>query len=97
MSDATIALIAAVARNGVIGDGTGLLWKLPSDLRRFRQLSWGKPLVMGRRTFESIGRILPGRETIVVTRSSNFAAPGAHMALNAAAALAVCAALGLDR
>ena len=64
------ALIAAVARNGVIGRDNQLLWRLKTDLRRFRDLTTGKPLVMGRKTFDSIGKPLPNRDTIVVTRAS---------------------------
>ena len=63
-----VSLIAAVARNGVIGVENRLPWQLPEDLRRFRALTWGKPIVMGRRTHESIGRPLPGRRNIVITR-----------------------------
>jgi dihydrofolate reductase len=72
--------VAAVARNGVIGANGGLPWRLSSDLKRFKALTWGKPLVMGRKTFESIGRALPGRETIVVTRDPAFARPGVFVA-----------------
>lgn len=68
-----LALVAAIAENGVIGAGGATPWHLPSDLRHFRSLTMGKPLVMGRRTFEAIGRPLPGRETIVVTRDRGFA------------------------
>jgi dihydrofolate reductase len=75
-----IVLVAAVARNGVIGAGGALPWRLASDMKRFKTLTWGKPLVMGRKTFESIGRALPGRETIVVTRDPAFAPPGAFVA-----------------
>lgn len=63
-----VSLIAAVARNRVIGAGNRLPWRLPADLRRFRAITWGKPIVMGRRTHESIGRALPGRRNVVVTR-----------------------------
>ena len=56
-----LALVVAVSRNGVIGVGGGLPWRLPSDLKRFRAITWGKPILMGRRTFESIGKPLPGR------------------------------------
>lgn len=68
-----LALVAAIAENGVIGAGGVTPWRLPSDLRHFRDLTMGKPLLMGRRTFESIGRALPERETIVVTRDRTFA------------------------
>ena len=73
-----IALVAAVARNGVIGADNELIWKLSSDLKRFRALTWGKPLIMGRKTFESIGKPLPGRETIVVTRDRRILRPPAR-------------------
>jgi dihydrofolate reductase len=80
MRQAIISLVAAVARNGVIGLGNRLAWRLPTDQKRFRALTLGKPLLMGRKTFESIGRVLPGRETIVVTRNGDFAAAGVHVA-----------------
>ena len=63
-----VVLIAAVARNGVIGNGPDIPWTLPGDLARFKRLTMGHPVVMGRLTFDSIGRPLPGRRTIVVTR-----------------------------
>ncbi|HSK39799.1 MAG TPA: dihydrofolate reductase [Arenibaculum sp.] len=64
-----ISMIAARARNGVIGRDNGLPWRLPSDLRHFKALTLGKPVIMGRRTFESIGKPLPGRCNIVLSRS----------------------------
>jgi dihydrofolate reductase len=82
MIQATVSLVAAVARNGVIGAGNRLSWRLPTDQKRFRALTMGKPLVMGRKTFESIGRVLPGRETVIITRNPSFAAAGAHVALD---------------
>ena len=95
-----LLIVAAVARNGVIGDGDKLLWRLSSDLRRFKALTLGKPLIMGRKTFQSIGRPLPGRETIVVTRDRNFKPDGALVAHDIAAALALAderaAAMGAD-
>lgn len=72
-----ILLIVAVADNGVIGAGGGLPWRLKSDLRRFKQLTLGKPIVMGRKTFASIGKPLPGRTNIVVTRDAGLTLPGA--------------------
>ena len=84
-----LVLIAAVARNGVIGADNRLLWRLPTDLKRFRSMTLGKPLVMGRKTYESIGRPLPGRETVVVTRDHGFVAPGVHVAHSLEAALAI--------
>ncbi len=72
-----LVLVAAVADNGVIGRDNGLPFRQSSDLKRFKALTWGKPLVMGRKTFLSIGRPLPGRTSIVVTRDRAFAAAGA--------------------
>jgi dihydrofolate reductase len=95
-----LILVAAVARNGVIGAGDRLLWRLSSDLKRFKALTLGKPLVMGRKTFQSIGRPLPGRETIVVTRDRDFRPDGALVAHDLDAALALAgaraAAMGAD-
>jgi dihydrofolate reductase len=87
-----VALIAAVAANGTIGLGSHLPWRLPEDLRRFKALTLGHPVIMGRRTWESIGRPLPGRTNIVVTRSTRFAAPGALIAHTLDEALATAAA-----
>jgi len=71
-----LSLIAAVGKDGVIGAGGKLPWKLPADLAHFKQVTMGHPIIMGRKTFESIGRTLPGRENIVVTRQHDYAAPG---------------------
>lgn len=71
-----IVFIVAVAENGVIGLGSAMPWRLKSDLKRLKALTIGKPVVMGRKTFESIGRPLPGRTNIVVTRDREFSAPG---------------------
>ncbi len=73
--DPTIALIVAVAENGVIGRAGQLPWHLPDDLKRFKALTMGKPMLMGRRTFDSIGRPLPGRTSLVLTKSANWAPP----------------------
>jgi dihydrofolate reductase len=86
---ATIALIAAVAENGVIGAGNGLPWRVRADFRRFRSLTMGRPIVMGRKTFESIGRALDGRDSIVVTRQPSASFEGAVAAASLKAALAV--------
>lgn len=75
----SISIIAAVARNGVIGRGNRLPWHLPEDLKRFKQLTWGGAIVMGRKTYESIGRALPGRENIVLTRQAGFVAAGCRV------------------
>src|SRR5690606_8908083 len=69
-----IALIAAVARNGVIGRDNQLPWRLPGELKYFKAVTLGKPVVMGRKTFPSLGKPLPGRSNIVITRDSKFAA-----------------------
>jgi dihydrofolate reductase len=84
-----IVLIAAVAENGVIGFHGAIPWRLKSDLQRFKALTSGRPVVMGRKTFASIGRPLPGRTNIVVTRDSGFRAAGAVVATSFADARAV--------
>lgn len=73
---AKIVLVAAVAQNGVIGADNKLLWRLKSDMKHFRALTMGKALIMGRKTFDSIGKPLPGRHTIVLTRDPAFAVEG---------------------
>ena len=83
-----LVLVAAVADNGVIGQGGGLPWRLKSDLRNFRAITMGKPVVMGRKTYLSIGKPLAGRTNIVVSRNRNFAAPGVVVAPSIEAALA---------
>jgi len=84
---ATLAIIAAVARNGVIGANNGLPWRLPADLAHFRALTMGHAIVMGRKTWQSLGRPLPGRQNLVVTRDRAFEAPGATVAHSLADAL----------
>jgi dihydrofolate reductase len=86
-----IYLVAALARNGVIGAQGRLPWHLPEDLQHFKKLTLGHPVIMGRRTWESLGRPLPGRENIVVSRQRGFAAPGASVAASVQAAIALCA------
>jgi dihydrofolate reductase len=71
-----IVLVVAVAENGIIGNAGGLPWRMKADLRRFRALTLGKPVIMGRKTFESIGRALDGRDNIVVTGQPDYAAEG---------------------
>ena len=83
-----ISLITAVSANGVIGRGGELPWHLSDDLKRFKQLTLGKPIVMGRKTFESIGRALPGRQNIVLTRQSEFAADECDVVSSIDAAIA---------
>ena len=71
------SFVVAVARNGVIGHTNGLPWRLPADLAFFKRLTMGHPVIMGRLTYQSIGKALPGRLNIVVTRTPGFEAPGA--------------------
>ena len=85
--DTPVAMIVAVARNGVIGHQNRMPWYLPEELQHFKRTTQGKPLVMGRATFESIGRPLPGRTNIVVTRNPDFSHPGIKTAANLADAL----------
>lgn len=84
----TVTLVAAVAANGVIGVDGDLPWQLPADLKHFKQLTLGHPMIMGRATYDSIGRALPGRTTIVVTRNPAWTADGVETASSLSAALA---------
>lgn len=86
-----IAAIAAMSENRVIGKDNGLPWNLPADLKYFKQITDGKPILMGRKTFESIGRPLPNRYNIVVTRNAGFAAPGCLVVNSIDTALAAVA------
>ena len=86
-----IYLVAAIAANGIIGASGKLPWHLPEDLKHFKRLTMGHPVIMGRRTWESLGRPLPGRENIVVTRSAGYVAPGAAVVSSLDAAIALCA------
>jgi dihydrofolate reductase len=86
-----LSLIVAVARNGVIGKDNRLPWRIPEDLKRFRTLTMGHHIIMGRRTWESIGRPLPGRTSVVITRDRAYLAPGATVVHSFADALAACA------
>lgn len=88
MDDVTVSIIAAVAENGVIGDAGAMPWRLSTDLRRFKALTLGKPVIMGRRTFESIGKPLSGRINIVVTRQPRYHPEGVTVAASLDAALA---------
>jgi dihydrofolate reductase len=82
-----VAIIAAVAANGVIGNGNAIPWRLPSDFAHFKRMTVGKPLIMGRKTFESIGRPLPGRTNIVVTRQEGYQPDGVIVISSLEAAL----------
>src|SRR5205807_3962428 len=84
----SLILVAAVAENDVIGQGGGLPWRLKSDMAHFRTVTMGKPVVMGRKTYLSIGKPLKGRTNIVVTRDHSFAQPGILVVPNLDAAIA---------
>ena len=85
-----ISLVVAVSRNGIIGRDGGLPWHISSDLKRFKAITMGKPVIMGRKTWDGLPRKpLPGRTNIVITRAANFASEGAVVVANADAALAV--------
>jgi dihydrofolate reductase len=83
-----ISLIVAAATNNVIGVNGGLPWHLPDDLKRFKAITMGKPIVMGRKTFESIGQALPGRKNIVISTQAGFRAGGCDVVASTAAAIA---------
>jgi dihydrofolate reductase len=84
-----VCFVVAVADNGVIGNAGHLPWRMPTDLKRFRALTLGKPVIMGRKTFESIGKALDRRDNIVLTRSAEFSADGVEAAATIEAALAL--------
>lgn len=86
----SLTVVAAVATNGVVGIRNGLPWRLGTDLRRFRALTLGSTLLMGRRTFESIGRPLPGRRTVVLTREAGLVPAGVETAHTWDRARAAC-------
>jgi dihydrofolate reductase len=91
MSLPQIAIVAAVAENGVIGSNNGLPWRLRDDMRHFKALTIEHAVIMGRKTWESLGRPLPQRRNIVITRQTNFGAPGAEVVHSLAEALSRCA------
>jgi len=91
-----VSLIAAVADNGTIGRGGDLPWRLPADLRRFKQLTTGHHLIVGRRTWESVGRPLPGREFVVVTGREDLAEQGLKVARSVAEAIRIAIDAGDD-
>jgi dihydrofolate reductase len=82
-----LAAIVAMSENGVIGNGNKLPWHLPADLANFKEITMGKPIIMGRKTYESIGRPLPGRCNIIISRDSNFQAVGCVVCNSAECAL----------
>ena len=91
-----LCIVVAVAENGVIGVDNGLPWKLSADLKHFKQTTMGHPMIMGRLTFDSIGRPLPGRKTIVVTRQQDWSCDGVEVAHDLEQALAKAQAASVD-
>lgn len=85
-----LSVIVAVANHNVIGYNNTLPWHLPEDLKHFRALTTGHHIIMGRKTYESLGRLLPGRTTVIVTRNPNYQIDGALMANSLEAAMALC-------
>ncbi|MCX2801147.1 dihydrofolate reductase [Microbulbifer thermotolerans] len=96
MRDIPVALIAAVARNGAIGRANQLPWRLSGDLQFFKRATLGKPVVMGRKTFESIGRPLPGRENIVISSNPEWSAAGVKCAPSVEQGLELARRLALE-
>ena len=90
-ADVPITLVAAMTEDRVIGRDNALPWHLPSDLKHFKRVTMGHPVIMGRKTWESLKGALPGRENIVVTRQAGYQARGAAVASSLEAALALCA------
>lgn len=90
MPDARIQLVVAYSANRVIGRNNTLPWRLPSDLQHFKRVTMGKPIIMGRNTWHSLGRPLPGRPNLVLSRDPGFTAEGATMHPNLASAIAAC-------
>lgn len=85
-----LAIIVAMSKNRVIGRGGELPWRLSADLQRFKRLTMGHPIIMGRKTYESIGRALPGRTSVVITRQADYSAEGVLIAASLPEALQRC-------
>jgi dihydrofolate reductase len=85
-----LSIIVAIANDGVIGHNNTLPWHLPEDLKRFRALTTGHHIIMGRKTYESLGRLLPGRTTVIVTRNTDYKVEGALIAYSLEAAITLC-------
>ncbi len=85
-----LSIIVAIANHGVIGVNNTLPWHLPEDLKRFKALTMGHHIVMGRKTYESLGRLLPGRTTVIVTRNKDYKVEGALVAYSLQDAIALC-------
>jgi dihydrofolate reductase len=89
-----LSLIAAVSKNGVIGRDQALPWHLPEDLKRFKEITYGAPVIMGRKTYQSIGRLLPGRKNIIITRQRDWIVPQAQVVPDLDTAIATAAGEG---
>ncbi len=89
----TVSIIVAIAANNAIGKNNDLVWSLPDDFKHFKASTFGHPIIMGRKTFESLGKPLPKRENIVISRSENFQAEGCHVVNTLAKALQLAAQL----
>ncbi|MCU0643771.1 MAG: dihydrofolate reductase [bacterium] len=85
-----ISIIAAMSLNRVIGESNRIPWYIPGEQKRFKEITWGHAIIMGRKTHESIGRALPGRTNIVITRQQNYSAPGCIVVCNLQDALENC-------
>jgi len=92
-----LTLVVAYAKNRVIGRDNALPWRLPADLAHFKRTTLGKPIIMGRKTWDSLGRALPGRLNIVVSRQAGLSAPGATVVGSLQQALEACAAAGAEQ
>lgn len=86
-----IALVVAAAENNAIGNNNQLLWRLPNDMKFFKNTTWGMPVIMGRKTFESLGKPLAGRTNIVITRQENWSVPGVQVVKDLEDAIAASA------
>ncbi|MBA3755155.1 MAG: dihydrofolate reductase [Nitrosomonas sp.] len=94
MTSLRLSILVAMARNRVIGQNNKLPWHLPADLKHFKCLTMGQTIVMGRKTYESIGRPLPGRTNIIITRQKSYEVPGAIVANSIEDALLMCEEIG---
>ena len=92
MTPPHVSILVAMAKNRVIGRNNALPWQLPPDLKRFKELTMGHHIVMGRKTYESIGRPLPGRTSVIITRQPDYQVPGAIVVASIDQALKVCSA-----
>jgi len=94
MSKVMKTIVVAVSRNGIIGSDGGMPWRLSTDLKRFKALTLGKPVIMGRKTFQTIGKPLPGRPNVVITRDKGFSVEGVRTAHSLDEAIEIAATLG---